>query len=447
MARPTGYPFPARPIDRWVDPLRRFLGVQAVSGLILFALTVVALILANTGLADGYRDVINTRVTVGAGSLVLDYPFWYWVNDALMALFFFVIGLEIKRELVAGELSDPKKAILPVVAAAGGAAIPALIYLFTLGDGPGTGGWAVPMATDIAFVVGALALFGARVPRGLTIFVLSLAIIDDLFAVVIIALFYTDEIKTMWLMGSGLGLALVLILQRLNVRSIPGYVLVGAGVWFCMLKSGVHPTIAGVILGLMTPARAWLNRAFAADTLRKGADALDQNTSNHDTMAAVGDAARAGKESLSPLERLEHGMHPWVAFVILPLFVFVNAGVALGDASLTDGVGFSVMIGLALGKPVGILLASWLTVKTGLAKLPSHVTWPMLLGAAMLCGIGFTMALFIANLGLEGELLESAKIGILAGSGISIVLGLVMLALALPKKPVPQNTDDADSAA
>ncbi|HRE90035.1 MAG TPA: Na+/H+ antiporter NhaA, partial [Myxococcota bacterium] len=221
--------------------------------------------------------------------------------------------------------------------------------------------------------------------------------------------------------------------------SIPGYVLVGAAVWLCMLKSGVHPTIAGVILGLMTPAKAWLNRAFAADALRKGADALLGDTSNQDAMAAVGDAARAGKESLSPLERLEHGMHPWVAFVILPIFVFVNAGVALGEASLTDGVGFSVMLGLAIGKPVGIFLAAWLTVKTGLAKLPSHVNWPMLLGAGMLCGIGFTMALFIANLGLKDALLESAKIGILAGSGISIVAGLALLAFTLPKKPLAES--------
>jgi NhaA family Na+:H+ antiporter len=440
MARQTtGHNFPARPIDRWVHPLKRFLGVQAMSGIILFALTVVALVLANTGLADGYREVINTKVTIGAGSFVLDYPFWYWVNDALMALFFFVIGLEIKRELVGGELSDPRKAALPIVAAAGGAAVPALIYLFTLGDAPGGSGWAVPMATDIAFVVGALALFGARVPRGLTIFVLSLAIIDDLFAVVIIALFYTEEIKTMWLAGSAAGLAVVFTMQRLNIRSIPGYVLVGAAVWLCMLKSGVHPTIAGVILGLMTPARAWLNREFAADTLRKGADALQGDASSHDAMAAVGDAARAGKESLSPLERLEHGMHPWVAFVILPIFVFVNAGVALGEASLTDGVGFSVMLGLAIGKPVGIFLAAWLTVKTGLAKLPSNVNWPMLLGAGMLCGIGFTMALFIANLGLKDALLESAKIGILAGSGISIVAGLTMLAFTLPKKPLAES--------
>ncbi len=439
MAPPTGSSFPARPIDRWVDPLKRFLGVQATSGLILFALTIVALILANSGLATGYRDVIDTRVVVGAGPLILDYPLWYWVNDALMALFFFVIGLEIKRELVGGELSDPKRAALPIVAAAGGAAIPAIIYLVLLGDGPGQSGWAVPMATDIAFVVGALALFGARVPRGLTIFVLSLAIIDDLFAVVIIALFFTEEIKTTWLLGSAIGLAVVFVMQRVNVRSIVGYVLVGAVVWLCTLKSGVHPTIAGVLLGLMTPAKAWLDRAFAADAMRKGAGTLASDSTSEDARAAVGDAARAGTESISPLERLEHGMHPWVAYVILPLFIFVNAGVVLGDASLTDGVGFAVMVGLALGKPVGILLASWVTVKTGLAKLPSQVSWPMLLGAGMLCGIGFTMALFIANLGLEAELLESAKVGILAGSAISMALGLALLVFALPKKAAPQE--------
>lgn len=438
---PTDPTFPPRPIDRWVDPLRRFLGVQAMSGIILFVLTIVALVVANSGLSEGYRSIIETRLVVGAGDLVLDYPLWYWVNDALMAIFFFVIGLEIKREIVGGELSDPKKAALPFVAAAGGAALPALLFLLTLGDAPGTRGWAVPMATDIAFVVGALALFGARVPRGLMIFVLSLAIIDDLFAVVIIAVFYTAEIHTLWLAGSAIGLAAVVLMQRLDVRSVAVYVLIGVAVWLCMLKSGVHPTIAGVILGLMTPARAWLDKAFAADCMTKGADALRDTTPDLDTQGAIETAARAGRESVAPLERLEHSVHPWVAFLILPIFVFVNAGVTLGAASLTDGVGFSVMLGLALGKPVGIFVASFLMVKLGLARLPTNVSWSMLIAAGALCGIGFTMALFIANLGLSGGLLESAKIGILAGSGIAIMLGLVLMAFVLPKKPIPEPVE------
>jgi len=426
--------FPPRPIDRWVDPLRRFVGVQATAGILLFVLTIVALVLANSGAAEDYRGLVETRVVIGAGGLVLDYPAWYWINDALMALFFFVIGLEIKRELVSGELREPSKAALPIVAAIGGAALPAAIFVFTLGGGEGSRGWAVPMATDIAFVVGALALFGARVPKGLTIFVLSLAIVDDLFAVVIVALFYTSSIALDWLAGAVAGLAVIVVMKRLGVRTVGGYVLVGIGIWLCTLKSGIHPTIAGVVLGFMTPARAWLDQAFAAATLRDGARALEDATPDDDTLGKIEDAARAGRESVSPLARLEHALHPWVAYAILPLFVFVNAGVALGSASVTEGVGLGVALGLIVGKPVGIMLLSWLAVRVGWARLPEGVSWTMLLGAAMLCGIGFTMALFIASLGLEGALLESAKIGILVGSGVSLALGLAVLGLSLRRR-------------
>lgn len=423
--------FPRRPIDRWVDPLRRFTEVQATSGVLLFALTIFALILANSDAADGYQRLIETRFVVGTEGLLLDYPFWYWVNDALMALFFFVIGLEIKRELVTGELREPRKAALPIVAAVGGAALPAAIFVFIVGGGPGLDGWAVPMATDIAFVVGALALFGSKVPKGLTIFVLSLAIVDDLFAVVIVAAFYTAEISMTWLAGALGGIAFIVVMQRLNVRSIPSYVLIGVVVWLCTLKSGVHPTIAGVVIGLMTPARPWLGPEFAAQALSDGARALASRAQTSEALTAVQGAARAGRESFSPLERIEHGLHPWVAFAILPLFVFVNAGVAFGGASVSGGIGLGVTLGLVIGKPVGIMLLSWICVRSGLARLPEGVSWWMLLGASILCGIGFTMALFIAALGLEGELLESAKIGILLGSGISLAAGLAVLGLAL----------------
>lgn len=434
--------FPRRPIDRWVDPLRHFLGIQATSGILLFVLTVAALVLANGGAADGYRDLVETRVVVGVGGLVLDYPLWYWVNDALMTLFFFVIGLEIKRELVDGELRDPRKAALPIVAAIGGAALPALIFWLTAGGGEGGRGWAVPMATDIAFVVGALALFGARVPKGLTVLVLSLAIVDDLFAVVIIAIFYTSTLALGWLAAALAGFALVLLMQRLGVRSIAGYVLVGIAIWLCTLKSGIHPTIAGVALGFMTPARAWLDRAVAAATLASGSQALA--VSGSDALAAAQIAARAGRESFSPLERLEHGLHPWVAFAILPLFVFVNAGVALGSASVTEGVGLGVGLGLLVGKPIGITLLSWLAVRVRLVALPEGVSWPLLFAASVLCGIGFTMALFIASLGLTGAHLEAAKTGVLLGSGGALALGLVLLALTLRRGGAAGRASDVE---
>jgi NhaA family Na+:H+ antiporter len=428
---PGDAPWPGRPIERMTAPLRRFLHIEAASGGLLLATTAVALLLANTGFAESYRAFVNTRVVMGAGSLVLDYPLWYWVNDGLMALFFFVIGLEIKRELTTGELADPRKAALPVIAAIGGAALPAAIFLAILGDSPGIQGWAVPMATDIAFVVGALAIFGDRVPRGLKIFVLTLAIADDLLAVCIIALFYSSGLVGPWLAGAAAGFCVVFIMRVVGVRSVAAYVLVGAVIWLCTLKSGIHPTVAGVLLGLMTPATAWLRNDTASTVLARAGHALGESPASYSAQSAVIDAELASREVRSPLERLEAGLHPWVAFGIMPIFVFMNAGVTLSGATVSEGVGLAIAVGLVVGKPVGIGLFAWLSVRFFGARLASGVSWPLLMAAGVLCGVGFTMSLFIASLGLDDTLIENAKAGILYGSGFALLAGMALLAWQL----------------
>jgi NhaA family Na+:H+ antiporter len=427
-----------RPVVRLTRPFDRFFHVESASGLVLAACTLVALLAANSPVAGWYDAFWNQTARIAFGEFELSYPLWYWVNDGLMAVFFFVIGLEIKRELIVGELSEPRKVVLPVAAAVGGVAIPVLIYLARQRGTDGQDGWAIPMATDIAFVVGGLALLGSRVPRGLKIMVLSLAIVDDILAVLVIAIFYTAQIKFAWLAAAAGGLALAWFLNRLGVRTVPMYVLAGAVIWLCTLKSGVHPTVAGVALGLMTPARAWLGRASYLDIMGRTMGLLRRQDAptpdGEQEHLALGELVFASKEAVSPLERLERTLHPWVGFVIMPIFALANAGVAVSVAALLDPVATSVAAGLVIGKPVGILLASWLVVRLGWALLPDGVTWSVVLGAGCLAGIGFTMSLFIGSLSLEGELLRAAKAGILMGSAVSALLGMSVLALRLSGK-------------
>jgi NhaA family Na+:H+ antiporter len=424
-----------RPVVRLIRPFDRFLHVEAASGIVLAACTLVALLAANSPVADWYDAFWNQTVRIAFGGLELSYPLWYWINDGLMAIFFFVIGLEIKREMIVGELSDPRKLVLPVAAAVGGVAVPILIYLARQHGTDGQDGWAIPMATDIAFVVGCMALLGSRVPHGLKIMVLSLAIVDDILAVLVIATFYTAEIKLAWLAVAVAALALAWLLNRLGVRTVPIYVLVGAGIWLCTLKSGVHPTVAGVALGLMTPPSAWLGRASFLDIMDRTMQLLRRRDAPMPEVdkehLALGELVFASKEAVSPLERLERTLHPWVGFVIMPIFALANAGVEVGVAAFLDPAATSVAAGLVIGKPVGILLASWLVVRLGWALLPDGVTWPALLGAGCLAGIGFTMSLFIASLSLEGEVLRAAKAGILMGSAVSVLLGMFVLTLRL----------------
>ncbi len=425
---------PERPIQRLQRPLLAFTHIESASGVVLLVCTVIALIAANSSYADAYAAFWNQELRFAVDDFVLAYPLWYWVNDGLMPIFFFVIGLEIKRELVVGELSDPKKVVLPVAAAAGGVVVPVTIYFALQNGQPGQSGWAVPMATDIAFVVGCLSLLGKRVPYGVTVLMLSLAIVDDLAAVLVIALFYTSSIKTAWLAGAGVGLVVVGVMNRLGIRNVWLYVFVGAGVWLGTLKSGVHPTIAGVVLGLMTPAMPWLGGRNFLGFLRHTDETLrEESTTMAQARVMVADLAFASREAVAPLSRIERALHPWTAFAIMPIFALANAGVPIAVDSIGAPVSLAVAAGLFFGKSAGIFGASWLTVKLGWASRPAGVTWSVLLGAAFLGGIGFTMALFIASLGLSGDDLVAAKIGVIIGSFCSAVVGMLILSTVTEK--------------
>jgi NhaA family Na+:H+ antiporter len=388
--------------------------------------------MANSPLADAYHKFWHTPVAAEVGGFRLAGSLGHLVvNDVWMTIFFFVVGLEIKRELVAGELRDPRKAALPVIAAVGGMIVPAGIFLALHYGKPGDRGWGIPMATDIAFVVGVMALLGPRVPFGLKIMVLSLAIADDIGAVVVIAVFYSTGVSFAALGLAALGFVVTFTLNRLGVRAISVYVVVGVLIWFAFLHSGVHPTMTGVLLGLLTPAREWVGpEALRLSVADLAARLEEDGTASPEEYALISFAA---KESVSPLERLENGLHPWVGFVVMPLFALANAGVHVEAGELAHPVAVAVALGLFLGKPLGILLFSYLAVRTGVAKLPQGVNWWVLFGGGCLAGIGFTMSLFVADLALGGDahLLAAGKIGTLTGSLASAVLGTAVLLVVL----------------
>lgn len=430
--------FPEKPIDRVVEPVARFLHVESASGVVLLIFTAAALALANSSLSQEFLAIWKTPVGLSFGSFEFRYSLKHWINDGLMAVFFFVVGLEVKREIVVGELRDMRLAALPIAAALGGMLVPAMIYLFFQWGRAGQDGWGIPMATDIAFVVGCLAVLGPRVPRSLRILLLSLAIADDIGAILVIAVGYTSELRLSDLTWGFAGIGLVIVLIRLGVRSHLVYVLVGAGVWLGFHESGVHATIAGVVLGLLTPARPQVGRRLLAKFTETLGDFLQgeswQDTGQrHRMMLSV---RRAARESVSPLERAETVLHPWVSFVIMPLFAFANAGVPIQLSGFTDPVAAAIMASLGTGKPIGIFLFSWLAVRFGLARLPVGVTWGVLSAGGVLAGIGFTMSLFIAGLALGEDMLEAAKIGILAGSAGCALSGMILLRWLLAKASI-----------
>ncbi|MCI0702121.1 MAG: Na+/H+ antiporter NhaA [Planctomycetia bacterium] len=435
---------PTPPIRRITRPLARFLQIESASGVVLLICAIVALVLANSAAADAYHKFWHTPVQVEIGAFKLGGELGhFFVNDVLMTIFFFVVGLEIKRELVAGELRDPRKAALPVMAALGGMLVPAGIYMALQTGQPGFRGWGVPMATDIAFVVGIMAVLGKRVPFGLKIMLLSLAIADDIGAVIVIAAFYSSGLNVLMLLLAGGGFALVRILNALGVRSVPIYAVVGVFIWIAMYKSGVHPTVAGVLLGLLTPPSEWVGREALRLSLTDLAVRLeeDKGGANPKELELM---AFAAKESVSPLERLESALHPWVGFVIMPLFALANAGVHIELKAIGEPVAVATALGLLLGKPIGVLVFSFLAVKLGVAKLPSGVSWIVLLGGGFLAGIGFTMSLFVAGLafGDQQRLLIDAKIGILTGSVTSALIGATILVLTLRRQPQEEKTEE-----
>ena len=426
---------PAKPVDRIIEPFARFFRVEAASGFLLLFVTCIALALANSPLAHAFLSLWETSVGLTLGTFEIHHSLKDWINDGLMTIFFFVVGLEVKRELVLGELRDLRTASLSIIAAAGGMVIPASLYLAGQLGQPGERGWGVAMATDIAFVVGCLAVLGKRVPQGLRIVLLSLAIADDIGAIFVIAVGYTSHLNLAALLLGALGLGVVRGLALLGVRSVPIYWIVGVVIWLAFHASGVHATIAGVILGLLTPAHGWvstgrLQAIVEQFTAYVQGERWSNGERDHRALRAIQMAAR---ETVSPLERLEIALHPWVSFVIMPLFALANAGVRINVMDFGEPVAVAVMVGLGVGKPVGIVSFSWLAVRMGIAKPPEGVSWSVLAAGGILAGIGFTMALFIASLALEGALLNAAKVGILSGSALSAVTGSLLLLWLLPK--------------
>jgi NhaA family Na+:H+ antiporter len=438
---------PRQPIDRLVRPLVRFMHVETATGVVLLIASLIALLIANSDWYGAYHDFWegHHHLVLGhLGTIEFEASFKHIVNDGLMVIFFFVIGLEVKRELVLGELRDLRRAVLPIAAAIGGMLVPAAVYLALQREGPAQRGWGIPMATDIAFVVGAMTLLGRRVPHGLRIMLLSLAIADDIGAILVIAIGYTTNLNLTYLAVGLVGILAVRGLAQLGVRSRGVYLVVGVVIWFMFYESGVHATLAGVILGLMTPARSYLAPTFVGEVAMRAQQWFSGNWEGlPDRVDRIRRVRRIATESVSPLEYLEILLHPWVSFVILPIFALANAGVPLrlGDEGM--GVALAVGLGLLVGKPVGIFLFSFLSVKVGLARLPTGVNWGMILGGGCLAGIGFTMALFIAELALQGGLLNTAKIGILAGSLVSALLGMVLLFIMSSKSaPIADEMEE-----
>ena len=436
-----------KPRTAWIEPLlrpaARFFQIEAAGGIVLLTCALLALILANSPWSVPYREFWETELGVHVGAFKLEKTLLHWINDGLMTVFFFLIGLEIKREIVCGELREPRKAVLPVAAALGGMIAPAAIYLLLQRYGPGKQGWGIPMATDIAFVVGFLTLLGTRVPFGLKILLLTLAIVDDIGAILVIAIAYTSDTSWAFLLLGMLGLGVTRLFALMGIRSIPFYVGVGAAIWLAFVKSGIHPTVAGVVLGLLTPANPWFAKhswAHVAEGIvkRLREDHASEDPHRHEEAAQL--IAETARETVSPLDRLETALHPWVAFGIMPLFALANAGVRVELAGIADPIAVAVGMALVLGKPLGIVAFSWLAVSAGIAQLPTGVNWRTLLGAGCLAGIGFTMSLFIAGLGLEGDPLRAGKIGTLLGSALSAVLGLGILQWSLPPRPRTEET-------
>jgi len=420
------------PIEVITSPFVRFARMEAAGGILLLVSTFAALVWANSPWEQSYHAIWSTQVDVGFGRFFLSETRHQWINDGLMSVFFFLVGLEIKREVLIGELSTLKQAAFPLIAAVGGTIVPALVYISLNHGSVAHKGWGIPMATDIAFALGVLALLGDRVPVSLKIFVTALAIVDDIIAVLVIALFYTAQIHFLSLAAGLAGVALSFGLNLLGVRKPAVYAFLGLCVWGAVLKSGVHATVAGVMFAFTIPARTYIDRAHF---LKQGRWLFDRfETARPDSFeeqAAIHTLETQCELIQSPLHRIERSLQPWVAFVVMPVFAFSNAGVhVLGKvaAAATNPISLGVALGLFAGKPIGISLFAWLAAKAKVATQPNAVSWAQIFGGSWLCGIGFTMSLFIATLAFgEGALLDLSKIGTLAASVAAATCGSLFL--------------------
>ncbi len=412
-------------------PVRDFLQIEASGGLLLILATVVALVWANSPWQESYESFIHFHISLEFGSLLtIDESLEAWVNDALMVVFFFVVGLEIKKELVSGELANPRAAALPAMAALGGMIVPALIFVAFNAGGVGADGWGIPMATDIAFAIGIISLLGDRVPKAMKVFLLTLAIVDDVGAIVVIAIFYTSDLSIGWSLTAVGLVALVLLMKLARIWYIPLYVLVGVVLWLAVFESGIHATIAGVVRGLICPAHPL--RAYAADNPHVGSAIAGEANPR-----VIRRANFEIREQLSVAERLADLLHPFSSYLIIPLFALVNAGIEISSETLEDAVTSDitrgVVLGLIGGKFFGVSLFTWLGVRLGLAGLPQGATFRHVVGLALIAGIGFTVSLFITGLAFDDPMVvDEAKLGILGASVIAATLGSLVLFWAKP---------------
>jgi NhaA family Na+:H+ antiporter len=422
--------------NTFVKPFIRFTEIEASSGIVLLLSAIIAIIWANSTYSDSYFSILEEHLTISIGAFHFDESVLHVINDGFMAIFFFVVGLEIKREMVLGDLRDRKVAALPVMAALGGMIFPALVYLaFNAGTGAGHG-WGIPMATDIAFAIGIVALLGSRIPSGAKLFLLALAIADDIGAISVIAIFYTADLNLFYLGAAILGLSIVWAANRVNIRALIFYIPMALLIWYFTLESGVHATLAGVALGFLTPARAYFNpRQFDAraratlDLFPVEPDSPGaQERAEHEVIEMI----QTSQESISPLTRMEHNMVGWSSYVIVPLFALANAGVDFRNTSITEAatsaIALGVALGLVVGKVVGISLFTVAAVKLGMGRLPAGTTWTHIVGLSAVAGIGFTVSLFVAGLAFSApEQADLAKVGIFVGSAVAGVVGSLIL--------------------
>ena len=423
---------------RFVRPFVRFTRIEASSGIVLLAAAIAALIWANSAFSDTYFEILDTHLTIEFGPFHFDESLQHVINDGLMAIFFFVVGLEIKRELVLGDLREPRAAALPVMAALGGMVVPAAIYLIFTFDvgGEAIRGWGIPMATDIAFAVGVVALLGSRVPPGAKLFLLALAIADDIGAIAVIAVFYTEDLDSLMLSLAVIGLVLVWVAQRIGIRSLIFYAPAALVIWYFTLESGVHATLAGVALGFLTPARPYYRphefderaRAILDQYPLEPEGTQAQEHADHEALLL----SQIARESVSPLNRAEHALLPWSSFLVVPLFALANAGINFTETNVveaaTSAIGLGVAMGLVVGKTVGISIFTFAAVRLGMGRLPLGTTWRHVIGLAMVAGIGFTVSLFVAGLAFtDPQLIDQAKVGIFLGSAVAGMGGAAIL--------------------
>jgi NhaA family Na+:H+ antiporter len=430
-----------------IRPIQEFFDKETTAGILLICCSALAMFLANSPWAPYYFDILNhhVEITIGENIFSLDKTVDFWIDDLLMAIFFFVIGLEIKREVRAGELSNIRAASLPIAAAIGGMVVPALFYMLFNYNG-NMNGWAVPMATDIAFTLGLLTLMGKRIPLSLKVFVTALAIVDDLGAVLVIALFYSSSIQLTSLLTAAGIFAALMLLNYFKVYKFWIYGVLGVALWLTVYKAGIHPTIAGILLAASIPAKRRVeDYQYFEQKLQDGLSILKQNPFERDQHFLTTDKANGvdhiytcSKYAMSPVQRLEHTLHPFVAYIVMPVFALANAGIPLDLellGSLTGNISMGIILGLILGKQIGITLFTWLAVKLNLGELPKDLNWPMIYGMACLAGIGFTMSLFISNLAFaDPNAILQAKLSILTGSIIAGIMGFAVLSWATGKK-------------